>query len=770
MWAQVTAGQNEPDAKLEEIVVTAQKRTENLQNVPIAVQVISGQALKEQNYNNFGDLSQTVPALHISAAGADSQLFIRGIGSGDNGSFDQSVAIFNDDIYNGRSRLSGATFLDLSRIEVLKGPQSTFFGNSAIAGALNIVTQKPGDTFDASGRLLYGQYGQYAAEGAITLPVNDMLSMRLAVSRTGERGWISNVNTGEKAPDENNEAARLTFLFKPLKNLDATLKIEGSRNKTTGTANTEPDQRVNCPPPAPLAAGFVPGCVAALALGTVPIGLHNDENSGLAGQNNDLSTYDGVLTVNYHEWNHTFTSVTGWTSYNFNSQYSQVLPVVYQQIQTPEQYHQFSQEFRIASPTDQTITYLAGVYFQNDQLVQAQEDNAPFLNYVATFPGFGILTPYLPFAIVTPFTQNDKVYSTFGTLSWNATDKLKLNAGLRAIKEDKNVVGSNLFGTSSQVYGGWTPIPPQAAFLWSLAAGQGIGGPSPKVSSSNSALTPSAGVQYQLTPEAMVYATYNKGFKAGGFNGVKVIAFPTLAGYGPEHVNSYEVGLKSKWFDDKLLVNFDIFRSDYQDLQVNSPFYVPQFNAYETVVKNAAASRSQGAELETQWALTRDLRLSANVTYLESIYTSFPDSSPATLQNACLNNYVLPQCGIYTKPIGATANVSGQTTPYAPKWSGSLTASYGLALPGDYRLVTKLSPYMTSGYYTDGANGEDPFFHVGGYLRLDGSISLDAPGGHWGVDLIGKNITNHIIVSSASLITANKEEPVNFALQLRAKY
>ena len=113
VWAQVTAGQNEPDAKLEEIVVTAQKRTENLQNVPIAVQVINGQALNEQNYNNFAEVTQITPAVHISTGEANNELYIRGIGSGDQVSFDQSVAIFNDDIYNGRSRLSGATFLDL---------------------------------------------------------------------------------------------------------------------------------------------------------------------------------------------------------------------------------------------------------------------------------------------------------------------------------------------------------------------------------------------------------------------------------------------------------------------------------------------------------------------------------------------------------------------------------------------------------------------------------------------------------------------------------
>src|SRR5262249_47235056 len=149
--------------------------------------VVSSQMLAEQNYNTLRDLSQVVPGLHIEA-GNEANLFIRGIGSGVGGgnpSFDQSVATFSDDIFHARSPMSAATFFDLERIEVLKGPQSTFFGNNAIAGALNIITKKPGNTFDASARALYGTHGQYDVDGAVTLPVNDVLSMRVAGTFNG---------------------------------------------------------------------------------------------------------------------------------------------------------------------------------------------------------------------------------------------------------------------------------------------------------------------------------------------------------------------------------------------------------------------------------------------------------------------------------------------------------------------------------------------------------------------------------------------------------
>lgn len=156
------------DDRLQEVIVTARKRAENLQEVPVSAVVMSGRELQTQNVNSLDDLSQTLPDVHFVSTGnfASNDMFIRGVGSGQNPGFDQSVGNFVDDVYFGRSRIVGDTFLDLDRIEVLKGPPTTFFGNSAIAGALNIITKQPGDIFDGWVRALYGMFGQYAVEGA----------------------------------------------------------------------------------------------------------------------------------------------------------------------------------------------------------------------------------------------------------------------------------------------------------------------------------------------------------------------------------------------------------------------------------------------------------------------------------------------------------------------------------------------------------------------------------------------------------------------------
>jgi len=750
--AQAFAADTLGGAQLEEIVVTAQKRTEDIQQVPVSAQVVGGQVLAEQNHVTLEELTLTVPSVHVDTGGFSNNIFMRGIGSGQNADFDQSVAMFDDDIYHGRSKLTEMTFLDLDRIEILKGPQSTFFGNNAVAGALNIVTKKPGDTFDASGRLLYGQFGQYVAEGAIGGPVTDILGVRLAVTRNGESGWIENVNTGQKAPDTNNEAARATLLFKPNDSLDVTFKIEGSDNKLSGSGGDAPVQWTNCPAAPPI-GGNVPGgqCPLALTLGNaVPMGLNNNLNTGLPGQGVSLSTFEDVLTVNYRQWGQTFTSVTGF--YNYHSEYlSDVyqLPVFLLTNDLSEKYHQFSQEFRVASPTGGPIEYLAGAYFQTDQLDYHAEANGPFLDGVGTAL-LGIPAQYLPLALAPGFSQSEHIYSIFGSLGWNVTDRLKMTAGLRGSWVQKDSYGTLDYGydPTNQLYGGFAPIPADLESKWGVV----LGAPGDhNLAISDHAWMPSAGAQFQIDPERMLYFSYTKGFKAGGINAQNGLGVPSTEEYGPEHVNAYELGLKSKWFNDKLLLNLDVFRSNYQGLQVDESLYHPESNVYSAEVGNAGSARSQGVELESQWVVTKEFRLSTNITYLDSYYVSFPDASPTTLAQFE---------GLHV------SDLSGQATQYAPRWSGSLNARYTLFLPGGFQFITQVSPYFSSRYYVQSG---DPFYIVDAYTRLDGRFSLESPDGHWGLDVIGKNLTDRIITTGwgGSFNLESKQEPRNVAAQVR---
>jgi outer membrane receptor protein involved in Fe transport len=749
---------------LEQVVVTAQRRTEDLQSVPVSVQVIGSQTLVAQNHNTLEELTQTVPGVHIADNSFANDLFIRGIGSGAGSvggdpSFDQSAAMFVDDIYRGRSRMTDATFLDLDRIEVLKGPQSTFFGNNAIAGALNIVTKKPGDTFDASARALYGMYGQYAVDGGVTVPISDKLSVRAAGTFNGMNGWAKNLNTGGHDPVVHNKAGRLTLLYNATDDLDATLKIEGGENKS----GPNPLFFGNCPPPAPLPSGYnLYTCPQALALG-LPVGLNTNTTADFPGQETQLSTFEGVLTINHHRWGQTFTSVTGFNNYHFENRAGGDRPDYFSTTVYPEKYHQVSQEFRLTSPTDQPIEYIAGAYYQTDHLDFTNDTNQhAFDGLVVPFP---FLAPYLPLAVSNSFSQGETIYSIFGSLSWNVTDRLKLNTGLRESWIKKDFAGSTALGYGTTVYGGWSPIPPPFGPEISKLFGFGK---SQTTSRSDRDWMPSAGIQYQIRPETMAYFSFSRGFKAGGFNGLGPGDPIQQLAFGPEHVNAYELGVKSKWFDDKLLVNLDVFREDYKDLQVSARSYNQVTNSYGSFVQNAATARSQGIELETQWVLTKDLRISANITYLDAHYVRFPNAQQTTLQGFCAGNsggsYVLPYCSIYPNPVPGIADLSGTSLLFSPRWSGSVAISYSMQLPRDYKFTTALSPYFTSSY-----NEQDPYLlGTSGYVRLDARLTLAFPDGRWDVDLIGKNLTDRVIVTSyGNFGPITKQEPRNIAVQFR---
>lgn len=739
---------------LEEVVVTAQHRAERLQDVPISAQVLSGDTLIQQNMTSLNSVGQLAPSVHVGTGARSSNLYIRGVGSGPNQSFDQSVGVFVDDIYHGRSRITSATFLDLERLEILKGPQSTFFGNNAIAGAFNIVTAKP--TSESAGwvRALGSPTGgtnggQYAIEGAIGAPISDAFAIRAAATYNGQRGWLENVNTGDLVPREENAAGRVTLRFAPNETFDVTLKVEAGRNDNEGGLYL---QNANCPPPAPFpTAGF---CNTVLALG-IPTGLDNNQYSVNDGSGSWLDTGEAVLTADYQIGGHTVTAVSGYYDYDFDFDIdTDGTPVTLLNVQAPERYHQFSQELRVASATGQPLEYLAGIYFQDDHLRTAQSLGFHFLTGTITgIPAFAPLVPYLPLGQVTAAVQGERVYSAFGSLTWNATDRLKLSAGVRASWVEKDFDWSLFYGTAAQGFGTVAPLPAAVAPLPGFL-GLGTSGEI-SVNRNDDAVMPSARIQYQLAPSAMTYASYSRGFKAGGFNVADTTAIAANLAFEPEHVDAYELGLKSEWLNRTLLVNLAVFRSEYTDLQVS----INQNNtgAVLSLVRNAAESTTQGVELETQWIVNESFRLAANLSYLDSKYDRYPNAGPTNAQKLA---------GLQVQDL------SGHRTPFAPEWSGGLTGTYSAMLPGDYRFTTELTGSFRTRY--DARNSDDPFHAQGGYTRLDARLTFENADRRWAFDVIGRNLTDRVIFiyptdqpASLGSLLIQKEQPRNIALQAR---
>jgi iron complex outermembrane recepter protein len=769
------ATQAPPELQLKEVVVTARDRAESLQKVPVSADVVGGDAIAKQSLGSLVDLAETVPSVHISNDGAGGQMFIRGIGSGSNETFDQSVATFVDDIYHGSAHETAGTFLDVERVEILKGPQTTFFGNNAIAGAINVVTAKPTtDAFGGYARALYGQYGQYATEAALNIPVSDEFALRIAGNTNGMDGWQKNPYAGENQPNERNAAGRISALWRPNEDFDAILKIEDTTNKDY-TGNVIGD----CPPPPPFtAAGF---CQTALSLG-LPTGAKSNINTTAAGQGIFLDTFDSVLTANYHRWNQTFTSVSGYSHYTSTQNLdASATPQDLLGFQVGETYGQFSQELRITSPTAQPIEYLGGIYFQTDHT----NGDPGALSYffltptIEGIPGFAAMVPYLPLGESPNFLQDEQVYSMFAAATWHITDRLRLNAGIRQSWDRKDSSLSSFYGTATQQFGGIVPYPAALEPALTGLASSLLGAISNTSSAQTySAFMPSAGIQYDFTPQSMAYFSYARGFKAGvpvtGFAGIES---PPLQ---PEYVNAYELGVKTEWLQNRLLLNLDVFRSDYTNLQVSSTRFTPE-GAPISIITNAASSRSQGVEFEGQWLVSDSFRIETTATYLDSRYTDYRNANTTYLQSFCAGDPTLSDCArLFPSGVPAVQNLSGQPTEFAPDWSGSVTGAYAAHLPGSYDLTTSLTAIYSSSYFFGNNVTDDSLLRQDAYTRLDGRLSLDFPDGRWSLDLIARNLTNAFVIAGGNggtgLPTAlgslllQREQPRNFALQARFRF
>jgi iron complex outermembrane recepter protein len=560
----------------------------------------------------------------------------------------------------------------------------------------------------------------------------------------------------------------VSLLFEPNENFDAALKVEASSN-----TDHDGSQIGDCPLPAPfVAAGF---CKSALAA-ALPVGITSTYNTTGAGQGVDLSTFEDVLTLNYRALGHTFTSVTGF--YNYHSQQNvdaDGTPATLLNIQIEEKYHQFSQELRVSSPADQAIEYLAGLYFQTDRIDGRPTDLSYFF-LSPTFrsnPAFAPLVPYLPIGSSGDYSQVEHSYAIFGSLGWNITQQLKVSAGVRGSWVYKSQNTDNFYGTATQSFGGIVPLP---ANLQALPAAVLGAQSSSSASRSDSDWIPSAKIQYSFDPAVMAYLSYASGFKAGVPSGGTVggIPAPPIA---PEHVNAYEAGVKSEWFDRRVLFNADVFRSDYRDLQVSTGIFTAA-GAFVPLTQNAATSRSQGVELEGQWVLSSDFRLSTNVTYLDSHYIRYPNVTLTSLQSFCRANAAVADCAAqFPAGVPAAQDLSGRPTGFAPRVSGSLTATYSTALPRDYKLTTEASALFSSSYFYANNGTDDDLLNQSGYARLDTRVSLETPDRRWAFDVIGKNLTDKIIIaggtggtslpSSLGSTLLRKEEPRNFAFQVR---
>jgi len=737
-----------------EIVVTAQGREQRLQDVPISASVATGEDIQKSNLIDLQAVSAAIPGVRISPGPGADNINVRGVGSGVNAGFEQSVSTFVDGAYRGRGRSVRAALFDLERVEVLKGPQTTFFGNNAIAGAFNIVTRKPGDRLEYNASALYAPAdGEFSIEAGASVPLTDSFSFRLAAKYSGMDGYSHNAINDEWGPHMRDFIGRASIHWEPTDSWEMDARFDYGRNRDREQAQY---QLINCP--APAAYGGARGlCATQLAAHDGVMDDVLDYEASVIPSSYDYDFKEAVLTNRWALGDLRLTSISTYFHHDFQ-QINTVLPLdipgvggtpYANNLTNSDVATSYSQEFRLESPAGAPFEWMVGAYYEHQHFFAQLMSG----NYYGPFGLRG--APYYnadtPTATANWLDENSETRSVFASATVHLADPLRLNLGARYSSVHKHDERKLVSGTAVPIATPDTFVPGPQEIQEQIAAAAGSDlGPFDNPRRTDDKFMPSVSLQYDLTPDVMAYASYTKGFKAGGYalNSIK-------NEFDPETVDAYEVGLKGGLFDRRLNFALAFYRSDYSNLQESTA----DFRLDGTViflVKNVAESRSQGIDFSASLRATDWLQLRADIGYLDAKYSHFPNAACTAYQQLTL-------------PAPCVQDLSGKRKAFAPEFSGSVGATITVPMgPVDMRLDPSMS--FTSSYY--GQATADPELLQPGYAKFDMRLGVGPSDRRWEVALIGKNLTNEVTASyrnslptSPGTTIALVERPRSVAIQ-----
>jgi outer membrane receptor protein involved in Fe transport len=741
--APVSFAQDSDEVVLEEIVVTAQKREESLQDVPISVNAISGEKLAEAGIARLDDLKAYVPNLQVTETGIANNFYIRGIGSGLNQGFEQSVSTYSDGVFRGRGPQSRMPFLDLERIEVLRGPQPVLFGKNAIAGAVNLISARPTDEFMGSVRATYEiETNETAIETVLSVPFTETFGARLALRYRENDGYVQNLTLNGDEPSREDTFGRLTFAFTPSENFDATLKIEhgrfdivGRQVEIFGELPAAPIRRPNgttLTPPIPglTYAQILRGPFGAL---TSPGAANNviDYQRSSNGDYSIMEPTEAALTLNWRFANGvTLTSVTGFSEYSldegcdcdFTGANTFTAGIF-------EEYDQFSQELRLTSDKDQTVSWIAGAFLQNYSLdesdfifIPSNSLIGPLLNGNPALP-MGSGSAFLNTRNPRVFKQDSDMFAVFGQATWNVSDAFRVTAGGRWSTESKS--GSRVTRLTTA---GGVDLPAGAIDVLYNAVFR-IQRHSVRGERTEDNFSPLVNVQYDFGNDSMAYLSWSKGFKSGGFDARSNQAPPTgTFEYEPEEAKSWEAGVKTR-LGNAAEVNASVFFTDYEDLQTSAFDGSLGFN-----VGNGSAE-VKGVELEGRWQATQGLFLSGSVAWLDFEWTKY--------DGQC---YFNPPAALLSTRVPGNCNYDGFTNQLAPEITAVLSAEYTWQL-GDLELRTGLDATFSDDYLI--SLTLDPNAKQKAYTKLNARVALAGAEKKWELALVARNLTDETVLSYA---------------------
>lgn len=729
---------------LEEVIVTATKRAVGMQDVPIALSVMSGEKILEAGITNLEDMAVFMPNVHIAEGSSSDSIFIRGIGSGINFGFEQSVGTFIDGVYFGRAQASRSSFLDIERVEVLKGSQSTLFGKNTIAGAINISTAKPTQEFEATIDLTAEpEFGGQSGTLILSGPITDNLGARLVIKGEQSDGWMDNGFTNEEAQQKDNQVGRLTLAWQPTDDLDVTFKYESGTSDTTGTNETV---TVATPSAAAIYTSVDPNFAQNSGFGYDKSEATFGVGTPRRGESFHDSEWDiATLTVEWALGEHTLKSITGYVDYGFetarDSDYSAILGI---HRGRDESHKQFTQEFLLTSPLSDSFEYLAGLYYQDEELEHDRFTDIDLSNFLAAGvplpnPGGLVSSGGADGTGINTFNQDAQTLSVFFQGTFHLRDTLRLIAGIRYSEDEKEFDKSAIVVPPFATAG---PGDPFLSFVFADVLGLGrahdyrdgvaevFGTPGTTALNTEREedhVTGDITLQWDFSDETMLYAKYGNGYKAGGFDEDNAQANLDSQEYEDEESESIEIGAKMDLWGGRGRLNIAVFHSEFENVQVSTFDGTASF-----VVGNAAESEVDGIELDGMFAVSDEITISGAVAFLDASYKSFPDA-------ACN----APQADAHASS-GATGpclnDLSGEALQFAADVSASLGISYITEITDSLELGLSTDVMYTDDF--DTAADADPILVQDAYTKVNARISIGDIGGKWTLALLAKNITD----------------------------
>ncbi|MBP7704528.1 MAG: TonB-dependent receptor [Caulobacter sp.] len=771
---------------VEELVVTAQKREQNLQDVPIVVTTIGQQQLEDAGVKDIKDLMAVTPGLLVSSTANESSTVarIRGIGTiGDNAGLESSVGIVIDGVYRPRASIGIGDLGELERVEVLKGPQGTLFGKNTSAGVINVITADPSFSFGANAELTVGNYSAREFAASVTGPIaDDKLAGRLYVASRKRDGFYEVRTEAPRTNTEDHErnyyTVRGQLLFRP----SETLQIRGIADYTRR-------DEVCCAAttyirgPAATALDIVVGAPATLN----PV--RPDERIGYANRDGPNFVEDMGLSAET-EWETpwldgaTLTSITAFrkwkTEIGQDSDFS-AADLIWRDDDGSfsTQFEQFSQEFRYAGKTG-PVNWMVGAFYANELLDQHTplifgDDMEAFLSLrfsgntststLATLAGVPVGTVFTPGdGYDDRYHQESKSLAFFTNNSWEITERLEATVGLRYTSEEKTLeanyrnvgAGGDSCAASiprTAIITGALGTAGAASYFATVCApfnDNAFDNLTTNQKQTTDKVTGTVKLAYRLNEQVLAYASAAHGYKSGGFNLDRArfsVGNPNPdTFFAPETVDSYEIGLKTTLLDGNLLLNATYFYQVFENFQLNS------YDGLSYRVSSIPEVISQGFDTDINWRTPIDgLSLQGGLTYAESEY------------------------GDFTPPAGVSARLPGSRMSGAPLYSGTMAVAYERDIAGDLAFRANLNVRYSSAYNT--GSDLNPVKMQDEYTLVNARLGIGAQDDRWRVELWGANLTDEgysQVIFDASLQTGTYNTilapPRTYGVTLRLQY